>query len=262
MPPLFGTQRLRELFKRGRLLLGPPLAHINEYEEKIRSQNGEDGILRALFRSIGTTSKYAVEFGVGDGRECNTAHLVTDCGWSGLMIEGDPALFARLVSTFRDQPQVRTLNEFVSAETIARIFQTHGVPQTFDLLSIDVDGNDYWIWRALDAYRPRVVVIEYNAAYPPPAKWVMQYNSEHRWDGTTYYGASLRSLSDLASGKGYALVGTDSAGVNAFFVRRDALRGRRAFAAVAPAKAFHPPAFLNQWGGRGHPPGEGPSCQI
>lgn len=249
-----------------RRFLGPPFAGINEYEEKITSQNGEDGILREIFRSIGAQSRYLVEFGVGDGHECNGAHLIRRAGWSGLMLEGDPESFRRLEDAYKPFPRLQVGNRFITAENIAAIFAEFRVSQSFDLLSIDIDGNDYWVWRALSAYRPRVVVIEYNAAHPPPVRWVMRYDPNHRWDGTTYFGASLASLAALGREMGYGLVGTDTLGVNAFFAQRallsDLARLRLGLPEVSAERAYHPAGFLNQRGRIGHPPGAGPFVRI
>ena len=99
------------------------------------------------------------------------------------------------------------------------------------------------------AFRPRVAVIEYNAAHPPPARWVMTYNAGHRWAGGGYYGASLASLEALGQRLGYALIGTDDHGVNAFFVRDDLLAAVR-FPRRSAADAYHPNAY-------GQPAGEG-----
>ena len=222
---------------------------INAYERRESSQNGEDGILHELFRRIGSERGFFVEFGVEDGRQCNTAALVR-AGWRGVMIEGDPEKFRGLAATYADTPAVRTVNAFVTAENIAELFAEHGVPTEFDLLSIDIDGNDYWVWEALAAYRPRAVVIEYNGAHPPPERWVMAYDPRHRWGDDTYYGASLASLAALGARLGYALVGTDQRGINAFFVRDDLLAAA-GFPRRTAAEAYHPNAV-------GHRAGEGP----
>ena len=262
---IIGTQKLRRRLRAARLWLGPPYARVNEYEARISSQNGEDGILREIFRCIGPRSRYLVEFGVGDGSECNGAHLVQQ-HWSGLMMESDAFLFARLAERHAGTSGVQVANQFIGAENAVAIFEEQGVPLRFDLLSIDVDGNDYWIWRALASYRPRVVVIEYNAAHPPPERWVMAYDPHHRWDGTDYYGASLSSLAALGKELGYGLIGTDAKGVNAFFLERDLLhrpsRLRLGFPELTPERAYHPPGFLNDRGTVGHPPGSGPFERI
>lgn len=235
-------------------------ARINEFERRITSQNGEDGIIAEIFRRIGTTNRYFVEFGVGDGHECNTAQLAL-FGWSGLMLEGDPADAASLARRYASLGALHVAQVFITAENIAGIFGSHGVPKEFDILSIDVDGNDYWIWRALSGYRPRVVVIEYNSAYPPPRRWVMRYDPEHRWDKTTYYGASISSFEALGKDLGYCLLGTDVTGVNAFFVRRDLLRAS-GFRALDAAAAYHAPAYYGIHHAIGHVPGDGPAVEI
>jgi len=235
-------------------------ADINEFERRAASQNGEDGIIAEIFRRVGTTNRYFVEFGVGDGHECNTASLASS-GWSGLMLEGDPADAARLAERYASYGSIQTARAFITAENIASVFESHGVPKEFDLLSIDIDGNDYWVWRALEGYAPRVVVIEYNAAYHPPRRWVMRYNPDHRWDKTTYYGASIASLEALGRKLGYALLGSDVTGVNAFFVRRD-LRRASGFRALDPARAYHAPAYYGIHHQIGHVPGDGPSEEI
>ncbi len=191
------------------------------FEKKVLSQNAEDGIIHEILFRIGL-DRYFVEFGVGDGSECNSALLAQKYGWRGLVIEGDPRLAAALRERYRSSPiEVRTA--YVTRASIVEIFRSASVPEEFDLLSIDIDGNDFWVWEALDAYRPRLVVIEYNASIPPDRFWVMRYDAAYIWKKTLYYGASLRALVHLGEKKGYALIGTDSAGVNAFFVRRDLL---------------------------------------
>jgi hypothetical protein len=239
--------RARGLDRRAATLLASDT--INRYERKWSSQNGEDGILHEIFRRIGATAPFFVEFGVEDGRECNTAALVR-AGWNGMMIEGDPQKFAALSVTYADAPAVRLVNAYVTAENIAGLFAANGVPTELDLLSIDIDGNDYWVWEALAAYRPRVVVIEYNATHPPPERWVMTYDPAHRWGDDTYYGAGLASLAALGARLGYALIGTEVRGVNAFFVREDVLPAT-GFPRLGAAEAYHPPTV-------GHRPGDGP----
>jgi hypothetical protein len=125
----------------------------------------------------------------------------------------------------RDPPAAGVSREFVTAENIETLLDKHGVPREFDLLSIDVDGNDFWIWKAIGR-RPRVVVVEYNAAFGPGDSRAIVYDRDFRWDGTEYFGASLLALARLGREKGYDLVACDSRGVNAFFVRADAAAGR------------------------------------
>ena len=123
-----------------------------------------------------------------------------------------------------------------------------------DLLSIDIDGNDYHLLRAFTAVRPRVIVIEYNAKFPPPMDLVMPYDPAHRWNGTDYFGASLVALANLAARRGYRLVGTNITGANAFFVRDD-LAGAH-FAPADAGALYNPPRYwLSSAWAAGHPPG-------
>ena len=141
------------------------------------SQNGEDGILEHVFSVLGTVRGTFVEFGAWDGRVLsNTAHLRLDLGWKGLLMEG---------SAERRTEGVE--QEMVTADNIETLFRKYGVPESFDLLSIDVDGNDYWIWRALETHRPRVVVIEYNVFFGIHVSKTMPYDAEHMWAGENMF---------------------------------------------------------------------------
>lgn len=212
---------------------------LNAYEACYSSQNGEDGIIAEIFRRVGATNKFSAEIGVEDGRECNTAELLRHAGWSGLMIEGDPVKYAGLQRRFRRFRRVTTINAFVTAENVVDIFQKAVVPSQLDLLSVDVDGNDWWILQQLlSAYQPRVVIAEINPFYPPPARWVMPYDPNHRWDDTTYFGASLSAMTDLLDRFGYALVAVECNVVNAFFVRREELE-KLGFPEAEPEEVYH-----------------------
>jgi hypothetical protein len=214
---------------------------LQAFERKVLSQNAEDGLIHEILFRIGE-DRYFVEFGVGDGIECNTALLSLHYGWRGLVIEADATNAERLRERYRGL-SVEVRSEFVTRESIVTIFRTADVPSEFDLLSIDIDGNDYWVWEALDAYRPRLAIIEYNASISPDRFWVMRYNAKHVWEKTLYYGASIRALTFLAEKKGYALIGTDSQGVNAFFVRRDLL-AKSGFPERAPKDVYRKPGGI------------------
>jgi len=201
---------------------------LNRYEYQVYSQNGEDGIIAEIFNRIGIEKRFFVEFGVGDGLENNTAYLLLK-GYAGCWIESNSEQVKRIDQKFSlliKNKRLKVMNARVSQENIESLFKEASIPQEFDLLSIDIDGNDYWVWKAIDAYHPRVVVIEYNAMYPPDIACVAKYNPEFQWDQTSYYGASLKSLETLGTDKGYRLVGCDFRGVNAFFVRQDLVKDR------------------------------------
>jgi len=210
--------------------------NLRNFEDKVFSQNGEDGILKEIFRRIGTTDKFFVEFGMEDGDECNGRFLLEKEGWSGLWMDGSPENIDRALKKFSAFP-IRGRSAFITRENIAQIFSDENIPKEFDLLVIDIDGNDFWVWETLTSYRPRVAVIEYNARYVPPKTWVMPYAADHVFDGTSHFGASLSSFVTLGKRLEYTLVACDSMGVNAFFVRNDLLNDR--FSHVKGGAKYH-----------------------
>lgn len=225
--------------------------HLDRFGYKVYSQHDEDGIICEIFNRIGTTNKTFVEFGVQDGLESNSHYLLFN-GWNGLWIEGSKAHFKRLNKIFNrpiSENRLAVISGFITAENINDIIGSK-IKGPIDLLSIDIDGNDYWVWKAINCISPRVVVIEFNAKFPPPCEWVMKYNPRHIWDGSDKHGASLKSFELLGSELGYRLVGTNTNGTNAFFVKRE--EARNLFPEPADAEnLFH------TWGRRfiagGHP---------
>jgi hypothetical protein len=189
-------------------------------ERKESSQNGEDGVVEEILSLIGAPRRYFVEFGVGPGAEGNCVRLADVAGWDGLFMEADHDDHARLAAKYAWVARVRTRRERVSAENIVRALRDESVPSDLDVLSIDIDGNDYWVWEALDGFAPRLVIIEYNGTLGSRDALV-QPLSDEPWNGTSYFGASITALRRLGARKGYRLVHTDSRGVNAFFVRQD-----------------------------------------
>jgi hypothetical protein len=216
---------------------------LSHHEYKLFSQNGEDGIIAEIFRRIGTTKKYFVEFGAADGAQNNTALLVRQ-GWSGLWMDADSPAVQRAKAAYRAEiagAKLTVLETFITAENIEDLFRQGQVPEEFDLLSIDIDRNDYHVWEKITHYRPRVVVIEYNGALPPTMDWVTPYDAK-AFGGTGMgngNGASLKALERLGARKGYSLVGCDLCGVNAFFVRDDLLGDH--FDAPYTAENHHEP---------------------
>jgi hypothetical protein len=169
-------------------------------DRKTFSQNGEDGILEKILETIGTTNKFFVEIGT-DGVECNT-RLLQEQGWEGVMM---------------DCSSTGVRREFVTAENVNSLFDKYKVRQEFDVLSIDIDGNDYWVWKAIN-YRPRVVIIEWNCSISPFRALSIPYSPSFAWDSTCYYGASILALKRLGERKGMVLVAADKRATNLFFV--------------------------------------------
>jgi hypothetical protein len=224
------------------------------------SQHDEDGMIQEIFQRIGVSNRVFIEFGVGDGTENNSLYLLLS-GWRGLWIEGDKAnavTISQKFSTFMQSGKLTFLHKFVDRDSINEVFVNAQFSGEIDLLSIDIDGNDYWVWEAISEVRPRVVVIEYNAVFRPPLAIVAEYNKDFAWNGTSYYGASLKALELLGLRKGYALVGCSLSGINAFFVRQDLVHDK--FCAPWTAENhFEPPRFWFYKIGPldMHPPGVG-----
>jgi len=196
---------------------------LERFGYKVYSQNDEDGILAEIFKRIGTTNKKFLEFGVQDGLECNS-HFLLHKGWEGLWLEGSSDFFKKIQNNFRKpiaNKKLNILNAFIDKDNINDLISQGGMSGDIDLLSIDIDGNDYHVWKAISCINPRVVCIEYNAKFPSDFEWIMQYNASHIWDYTDKQGASLKSLEILGNELGYQLVGTNLNGSNAFFVRKD-----------------------------------------
>jgi hypothetical protein len=225
-----------------------PGFEINKFEFKLYSQNGEDGILLYIFSRVGVTNRCFVEFGIGDGRECNTANLSLNFGWHGLLLDSGKQNVLLASRYYREMlgaksSNVKIINCFITKENIDKVLLDNGVERSIDLLSIDIDGNDYWVWKAITAVDPRVVVIEYNASFGFDKAMTVQYDanfnifSKHR--SGFYHGASLAALTKLANSKGYILVGCDTNGINAFYVRKDIAQGILAEVSIQEAYFAH-----------------------
>lgn len=168
------------------------------------SQYNEEELIAQIFKHIGTTSKFAIEFGAENGYLYSNTRKLKDEGWDVLMMDADN----------KGNDEVK--KEFITAENINALFDKYDVPDEVDFLSMDTDGNDYWIWKAIER-KPRVVCIEYNPFFPESLAMVMQYNPKHVWDDTNYYGASFKALTMLAQSKGYRTIHLTDA--NIFFLR-------------------------------------------
>jgi hypothetical protein len=214
-----------------RQVASDPSDDLNRHEFRAFSQNGEDGVIQFLLSRVTVENKLFVEFGVGDYSEANTRFLALHDQWSGLVIEGNP----RDVTRLKHDPtfwrfDITVVSAFITRENINDLLADNGMTGPIGLLSIDVDGNDYWIFEAISVVQPAIVIIEYNHRFGPDRAVTVPYDPGFSRDRAhyshIYYGASLRALCQVANRKGYAFVGCESFGVNAFFVRRDLMTGR------------------------------------
>jgi len=189
-------------------------------ELKVFSQNGEDGVIMELLSRLGVQQGHFIEFGIEDGREGNCVLLADVLGWSGLFVEADAKLFARLRAKYAFNDRVDTRCAMVTPENVNDLFRDQ--PVDTDILSIDIDGQDYWVWDAIDVIRPKIVIIEYNSLLGPDDDKVEPQGASPVY--STTFGASIGALRRLGRAKGYALVHLEMSGVNAFFVRDDLAR--------------------------------------
>ena len=209
-------------------LNNPNNFNISKFGIKIYSQNEEDGIILYILKHIGIRTKKFIEIGSESGTECNTTNLLKYFDWSGMQIDGDKELHDKakiqLKKILREKiKNVKLVNLLVTKENINKIIKKN-LKKEVDLLSIDIDGNDFWIWKEIKCINPRLVVIEYNSFFGSRISCTIPYNPKFIWNHKnkkSYYGASLKALEKLGKKKKYTLVGVDKNGVNAFFVRND-----------------------------------------
>jgi hypothetical protein len=194
-----------------------------DVEFRVFSQFGDDGIIEFLASIASDVPQSFVEFGVGDYTESNTRFLLMNRHWRGLICDGNRRLAARIrKDPVAWQNGLTVVDEFVTRDNINAIVERHGFTGPIGLLSIDLDGNDYYLWEALTAVSPSIVVMEYNAVFGPEAAVTVPYDAAfQRFAGHysgLYWGASLRALQAMAARKGLEFLGCNSAGNNAYFV--------------------------------------------
>ena len=219
----------------------------------LSSQNEEDGIIHAIFDTVGDGSRRFVEIGAGTNGG-NSGFLASECGWSGMMLEANEDRLSKLKMHF-EPLGITCLGNWVARENINDFIRDSGCEGEIDLLSIDIDGNDYWIWEAITACSPRLVIIEYNSLFGPDRAVVVPYDPEfdrHQVANSIeggnlyYFGSSLQALNELAKQKGYRLILTEPRGVNAFFLRNDV---GQEIPACDPSSTYR---MLVKYGRRGH----------
>jgi hypothetical protein len=186
---------------------------------RLTSQNQEDGLTLALLNEAGPTTRRFIEIGSGLSGG-NGGFLAREWGWSGLMVDGHSDHMQQVGRRF---PMTTAVAAWITRENVNELITEHGYAGEVDLFSLDLDGNDYWIWEAVTVSSPRVLILEYNSMFGPDRAVTIPYDAQfdrHRHH-SMYYGASLAALTRLNARKGYRLVAVEPAGVNAFFLRDD-----------------------------------------
>ena len=200
--------------------------NLQSNEFRVSSQWGEDGIIQKLIRHIDIKKEIFIEFGVERYTESNTRFLLTNNNWSGLVIDGNQNNIDYIKKDqIYWQHNLKAECSFITKENINQIFDKNGIQGDIGILSIDIDGDDYWVWEAITTVNPAIVIVEYNAKLGADLAVTVPYESDFirlkKHYSMIYYGASLKALHILGNKKGYTLVGCNSTGANAFFVRQD-----------------------------------------
>ena len=260
-----GLKRLSSQLEDAKILAGRLLADqlrsavpehgLESVEFKVFSQFGEDGILQYLINRCAVTEdlRTFVEFGVGDYEESNTRFLLMNNNWRGLVIDGSDSNTAHIRrQSWYWRHDLTAVQAFVDAENIDALISGNGFTGAIGILSIDIDGNDYWVWQAIKSVRPVIVVAEYNSLFGATHAVTIPYDKSfvrsRAHYSNLYWGASLAALDCLARSKGYVCVGSNSAGNNVFFVRQDFAGMLRA---VSPAQAYVRARFRESRDARG-----------
>ena len=224
------------LFENRRMLLGRLMVEeirkrkrptpLKEVEFSVFSQWGDDGILQYLIQELDISTPQFIEFGVGDYRESTTRFLLMNDNWSGLVLDASRRNISRIIhSEIYWRYQLTAKAAFITAENINLLIGSEGLQGEIGILHIDLDGNDYWVWKAIDIISPVVAVIEYNSVFgmdrPITVPYDPSFQRSAKHFSCLYFGASLKALCHLAAAKGYAFIGSNQAGNNAYFIRKD-----------------------------------------
>ena len=194
-------------------------------EFRVSSQFGDDGIIQFLLEKVAPTSTRFIEFGTQDYSEANTRYLLEAKNWSGLILDGDSEAMEALKSeVLYWRHDLTAVGAFVTRDNINELFRSHGFSGSIGLLSIDIDGNDYWVWERIECIDADIVVVEYNSLFGPSLPVTVPYDPafdrKRAHFSCQYWGASLKALEILGSRLGYKLVGCNSAGNNAYFIKK------------------------------------------
>lgn len=207
-----------------------PILTFKDAGFRVQSQHEEDGILLLIFSLIGTTNRRCVEICAGDGIECNTANLIINHRWIGLLCDGNETNVEKAKRFYLTNPDTKywpptIVKEWITKGNVNKVIQENGFTGEIDLFSLDIDGIDYWLWKEISCISPRVVVLEFNHLWGPDVSVTVPYRddfvAEFTQYGSDYAGASLKAFVKLNKKKGYRLVGTNAIATNAFFVRND-----------------------------------------
>lgn len=217
------------------------------FEKKIYSQNGEDGVTMKLLELIyegNNARKFYVEFGVENGNECNTRILMEKYHWNGLQMDGS-----------NENHHINLRKEFITKDNIVGLFQKYNVPKKINVLSVDIDFNDFYCLKEiLKYYQCDILICEYNGSHLVNEDKIVIYDENGRWDGSNYYGVSLLSLHKLGEKYNYSLIYCNQNGVNCFFIHNDIIKNKNLqFKNMGDIEKIYKPARYSHGPNGGHP---------
>jgi len=223
-------QKTLTLLYKQQLFGGGPPQSFRDVGFRVHSQHEEDGILLYIFALIGVRTFRCVEICAGDGIECNTANLILNHRWIGLLCDGNEKNIEKARKFYQRHPDSKfwppvITKKWITKDNVNDILESKGFSGEIDLLSLDIDGVDYWVWKEISCVSPRVVVLEFNHLWGPEASVTVPYKenftAEFTTFGSDYAGASLKAFIKLGKEKGYRFVGANAIATNAFFIRND-----------------------------------------
>jgi len=200
-----------------------------DIEFSVFSQFGDDGIIQYIVNNLQCSNNFFIEFGVGNYFESNTRFLMHKNNWSGFVMDGSLENISQLKrSYFYWQFELKAMNCFIDKNNINKLLNENA-PKEVGILHIDLDGNDYWIWREIDL-RPDILILEYNSLFgydrPITIPYSPKFNRTSAHQSNLFWGASLKALYELSIDRGYSFLGCNSAGNNAYFVKRNLLNNK------------------------------------
>ncbi|MDH5561402.1 MAG: hypothetical protein OEY59_11185 [Deltaproteobacteria bacterium] len=219
---------------------------VEDIEFKVYSQWGEDGIIQFLIQHIDLPNKIFVEFGVENYTESSTRFLLKNNNWSGLVIDGSEENYQYIRNDeISWRYELDAICSFITRENINELISSRIKEKEIGLLSVDIDGMDYWVWEEIDCVEPAIVICEYNSLFGDQLEVVIPYRSDFIRSkahvSNLYFGASIKAFIRLGKQKGYTFICTNSAGNNAFFVRDDLVNSK--LSKLGLSKTFHKSKF-------------------
>lgn len=226
------------------------ISSLSDVEFQVFSQFGDDGIIQYLVNKMPIRNKTFIEFGVEDYRESNTRFLLVNNGWSGMVMDGSDENVKQIKTgslySFYDLRAVRC---FITKENINDIIRSSGFDPEVGILSVDIDGNDYWVWEAIDCIQPSIVITEYNSLFGFEDPITIPYRADFVRGTQTplnFYGTSLKAAYDLARSRGYFFIGCNTAGNNAYFIH-ESLRAACPVTEKSPEEGYNLAHFSETW---------------